>query len=205
MKKAIMFDLDGTLWDTTKQCGEVWDKVAEDYNLKFDKSRMNEIMGLTQKEIVEYFFKDNLSKGKEFITECQNKEVVYLDKYGGNIYKNTIETIKELSKNFELYIISNCQEGYIEAFLNYYNLQKYFKDYESHGKTRKDKEYNIKLVKERNNIKDSIYVGDTQKDYLAASKNNIKFVWAKYGFGICNNYDGVIEDISELIKLKDII
>ena len=162
-------------------------------------------MGLTHEEIVELFFKDNPELGREFITECLNEEVVYFAKYGGGIYQNTIETIKELSKDFELYIISNCQDGYIEAFLSYYNLQEYFKDYESSGRTGEDKEYNIKRVKERNRIGGAVYVGDTQKDYLSASRNHIKFIWAKYGFGTCENYDEAIEDISELRKLKSML
>lgn len=195
-----MFDLDGTLWDTTEQAGKIWARTAEKYNLKFDKSRIHEIMGLTHEEIVRLFFRDNPKLGSEFITECFNNEVVYFTRHGGNIYKNTIETIKKLSRDFELYIISNCQEGYIEAFLSYYNLQDYFVDYESSGRTGEDKEDNIKRVKERNRIRDAIYVGDTQKDYLSASKNNIKFVWAKYGFGKCEKYDAAIEDISELSK-----
>ena len=205
MKKAIMFDLDGTLWDTTEQAGKIWARTAEKYGLEFDKSRIHEIMGLTHEEITELFFKDDPELGSEFVTECFRNEVAYFAKHGGNIYKNTIETIKELSKNFELFIISNCQDGYIEAFLSYYNLQGYFADYESSGRTGEDKEYNIKRVKERNKISDAVYVGDTQKDHLAASKNHIKFIWAKYGFGICEDYDEVIEDISKLSKLKGII
>lgn len=70
-------------------------------------------------------------------------------------------------------------------------MKRYFKDYESSENTGKNKEFNIK---------DAIYVGDTKKDYLASKSNNIKFIWAKYGFGICDCYDDYIEDITDLIK-----
>lgn len=119
----------------------------------------------------------------------------------GNIYTNSINTIKELSKDYDLFIVSNCQSGYIEAFLKYFNLQSFFKDYECSGNTNLSKEHNIKLLMKRNNITQSIYIGDTEKDYLAAKQSNNIFIWAKYGFGICNTYDYCINDISELLQL----
>ena len=158
------------------------------------------IRGLTKSEIMQYFFDDNIQFGEEFITECQSKENEYLSKYGSKIYENTINTIKILYENYNLYIVSNCQAGYIEAFLNYYNLKRYFKDYESSGNTGKDKEFNIKEILERNDIKDAIYVGDTKKDYLASKSNNIKFIWAKYGFRIIDCNDDYIEDITNLVE-----
>lgn len=200
MKKTIIFDLDGTLWDSSKQIKIVWNKIAKKYGLTIDDNEITKIMGLTKEEIVEYLFPNDKEKGEKFITECQREEVQYLSKYGGDIYKNTISTIEELSKNYELYIVSNCQTGYIEAFLNYYQLKKYFKDYECSGNTLKDKSFNIKAVMERNKILRTIYVGDTNKDYIATVKSNNKFIWAKYGFGICEEYDYAIKDIKELIQ-----
>lgn len=200
MKKAIIFDLDGTLWDTTREVKEVWNKVAKEYNIYIKDKPIKEIMGLTKNEIIQYLFDDNIQLGEKFITECQRKENEYLSKYGGRIYENTIKTIEILNEKYNLYIVSNCQVGYIGAFLNYYNLKRYFKDYESSGNTGKNKEFNIKAILERNNIMDAVYVGDTKKDYLAAKSNNIKFIWAKYGFGICDCYDDYIEDITNLIE-----
>lgn len=205
MKKAIIFDLDGTLWDTTVQVEKVWNDVAKNYNIDIRDKQIKDIMGLTKNEIIQYLFDDNIQLGEEFITECQSKENEYLSKYGGRIYENTINTIKILYENYNLYIVSNCQAGYIEAFLNYYNLKRYFKDYESSGNTGKDKELNIKAILGRNNIKDAVYVGDTKKDYLASKSNNLKFIWAQYGFGICDCYDDYIEDILGLTeKMKEL-
>ena len=56
-----------------------------------------------------------------------------------------IKTIKDL-----LYIVSNYQSGYIEAFLEHYSIEKYFKDYECSGNTGLSKEKNIKEVKLQN-------------------------------------------------------
>ena len=131
---------------------KVWNKVANKYNIYLRDKSIRDIMGLTKNEIINYYFADDIKFGEKFITECQNKENEYLSKYGGGVYKNTIKTIQILNENHNLYIVSNCQAGYIETFLNYYNLNRYFKDYESSGNTGKDKNINIKAVLERNNI-----------------------------------------------------
>ena len=117
LDKAIIFDLDGTLWDTSIEIEQVWKEVAENYNIKINQEKIKQIMGFTKDEIIEYLFKGNSEEGNEFITKCQENQNKYLKKNGGHIYKNTIKTIKDLSNNYNLYIVSNCQSGYIEAFL----------------------------------------------------------------------------------------
>ena len=202
MNKAIIFDLDGTLWDTSRETKQVWKNVAKNYNIKINKEKIKQIMGFTKVEIIEYLFKENMEKGNKFITECQTQENEYLREKGGHIYVNTISTIKSLSTKYDLYIVSNCQSGYIETFLNYYSIGNYFKDYECSGNTGLSKYENIRNLVKRNNILKAIYVGDTIKDYEAASKNKLLFIWAEYGFGKCDKYYKKINDISELINLE---
>lgn len=202
MKKAIIFDLDGTLWDTSKQTQKIWNNVAEKYNLKNNNYKINDIMGLTQEEIIEFLFKNNRELGRKFITECQNKENEYFAKNGAYIYNNVLETIYNLYHEFELYIVSNCQSGYIESFLQYYKLEKYFKDYECSGNTGEEKSQNINKILQRNSVLSAVYVGDTEKDYYASKTNNLPFIWVSYGFGVCEKYDICIDNIVELRKIK---
>ena len=199
MKKSVIFDLDGTLWDTTEQIKKVWKHIAKNYKLMLDDKNIKEIMGLTKNEIIHHWFNNNFKLGYQFITDCQEQENIYLSQYGGNIYTNTIDTLKELyENNYKLYIVSNCQIGYIESFLTYYNLKKYIKDYECSGKTGKDKEENIRKIIKRNNITDAVYVGDTESDYIATKNNGLPFIWVEYGFGQCYKADESIKDIKNL-------
>ena len=202
MRNSILFDLDGTLWDSTIEVETVWNKVALQYGLKVNKKQIKNIMGLTKEEIIEYLFKGNNKNGNEFITRCQEKENEYLRENGGNIYKNTLKTIRKLANKYDLYIVSNCQSGYIESFLEYYSMQQFFKDFECSGNTGMNKYENINKILIRNDVLKAIYVGDTQKDYESANKNGLPFIWAEYGFGNCDKYYRKIKDISELIDIE---
>ncbi len=102
-------------------------------------------------------------------------------------YSELENTLKILVEKYQLFIVSNCQAGYVEIFLNYHRLSKYIKDFESAGNTNMPKSENILSIMKRNNINFAIYVGDTIGDYIASEKANIKFIYANYGFGKVSN------------------
>ncbi|WP_339199685.1 HAD-IA family hydrolase [Solibacillus sp. FSL R5-0449] len=124
-----------------------------------------------------------------------------MEKYGGVLYPNVENVLKELSQKYKLYIVSNCQDGYIESFYKYHKLEKYFLDFESHGRTAMSKGENIKLVIDRNNLLNQVYVGDTEGDLNAARYAKIPFIFAKYGFGQVSQYDNEIESLDELLSI----
>lgn len=57
----------------------------------------------------------------QVIKECCEYENEYLGEYGATLYDKLEDTLKELSKNHKLFIVSNCQDGYIECFLKHIN------------------------------------------------------------------------------------
>ena len=85
--------------------------------------------------------------------------------------------------------------------MKFYNLDKYFVDFECPGRTNLSKAENIKIVIERNNLKHPVYVGDTQMDCDAAKKAGIPFIYARYGFGNTEEYNHVIDKFEELLSL----
>lgn len=117
------------------------------------------------------------------------------------LYPDVKETLEKLSKKCTLFIVSNCQSGYIELFMKKAGIEKYITDYECFGNTGKGKGENIKLVIERNNLEDVVYVGDTQGDYEATLFAGIPFVFAKYGFGSVENCYAAVSGIKELLSL----
>ncbi len=202
---AIIFDLDGTLWNTVDSCLKATSFVKEEHSditRDVTKKQIESAMGKTSDEIVNiYYGYLPREKGEEYANEAFNKNVDNLLKEGGTLYPNTRDTIIKLSKKYKLFIVSNCVKGYIESFLNTSGLKDYFSDYESYGNTLLSKGENIKLVIDRNNLKNPIYVGDTKGDMEASNYAGIPFVYAAYGFGDVESFDYKIDDISELLDL----
>lgn len=205
MNKGIIFDLDGTLWDSSKEVIDSWNMAldkCDDVDFRLTVQDMQNLMGKTIDEIARILFSNKSEqRQQEIMKECMKEEKIYLRKHGGTLFPELENTLKELSKHYKLFIVSNCQEGYIETFLEYYKLDKYFLDFENAGRTKKSKGENIKLVIERNKLDKAVYVGDTQGDYEATKIAGVPFIHAKYGFGKINEETYIINEISELPAL----
>ena len=136
------------------------------------------------------------------LAECCRIENDYLREHGGVLYPDLEDTFKELKKTYELYIVSNCQKGYIEAFLDHYHFWDYFSDIECYGDNLLQKGDNIRLLADRNHLEEAVYVGDIQGDYDASRKAGIGFIHAAYGFGIVPEAQYKIQAFSELVTKR---
>lgn len=187
--KNIIFDLDGTLWDSTTSIAENWNEVLARHNLlerPLVASDINPYMGLLIGDVLKTIFPEITEEFiQKIIAEIIDNERKVLHKNGGILYENVQKTLEELAENHNLYIVSNALDGYIQAFVEYFNFQELFKDFESHGATGKNKAENIQLLMARNHLKptETVYVGDTQTDYLSAKENDLDFIFCAYGFG----------------------
>lgn len=202
MVNAIIFDLDGTMWDSTGCSIDIWNRVFAKHNditWKMTKQKSEELMGKTMEEIGKVLFPEfSEEKRNSIVDEFGFAEVEYLSEHGAILYDGLEETLKILEKDYELYIVSNCQDGYVPAFLYAHKLEAYFKDIEMSGRTGLEKGENIKLIMERNNIQNAVYVGDTSGDEKASRYAGIPFIYATYGFGDAIAPDAVINKITEL-------
>lgn len=186
MSTALIFDMDGTLWDAVESIAEAWTieaKRSGAINRTISVEELNQYMGKTMDKFVGLFPELTKEKAVELIGRCEQYELEYLLEHPGKMYPKVKETLDLLAKNYDLYIVSNCGVGYIETFMTCYDMSKYFIDFENYGRTKKPKADSIQILMRRNKIKQAIYVGDTLGDYEAATTAGIPFVLANYGFG----------------------
>lgn len=205
---SIIFDMDGTLWDSASVVCDAWNEVfagCEDIDKVVSVEEMHGCMGLLMPEIMKRLLPQTDEQRRLILLkECCEMEHEFIEKKGGILYDELESTLKELSKTYRLFIVSNCQDGYIQCFFKAHGLGKYFEDFESAGKTGLVKGENIRLVIERNNLKNAVYVGDTQGDANAARLAGIPFIYATYGFGKVDGYDFIIDAFSEIPKVLSV-
>ncbi len=161
------------------------------------------VMGKTMSDIADIMFGHLDPELKNSVAdECNKYEVDYISENGGVLFRGVRETVETLHREgIAMGIVSNCQSGYIGAFLKSMDMTEYFADTEEWGNTFKSKGENIRLLMERNGCKEAFYVGDTSGDERAARAAGIPFVYASYGFGSAENPDAVITEFPEILQL----
>lgn len=204
MKKAIIFDMDGTLWDSADNVAISWNIAMRKFGYErepINSADMQRVMGRTMDEIAEILFDKIKGKEREELLDMACKEEnAYLREHGGVLYPHVRKTMEELQKDYRLFIVSNCQAGYIEAFLDYYQFHDLVEDIECFGNNGKPKADNIWRICERNGVspEDAVYVGDIQGDYDSSMAAGVKFIHAAYGFGTIRGEVAEIHTFSEL-------
>lgn len=204
-KNGIIFDLDGTLWDSCVAILPSWQKVMNAHGIKrppLTEEEMGTYMGKTVAEIAALMLPEvSLEEGVAIIMEGCDEECEELRRNGARLYEDILETLDELSKSYSLYIVSNSQDGYVQTFIDHYKLHGIIKDFEMAGRTGLCKGDNIRLVIERNSLDKAVYVGDTIMDKEAADKAGVPFVFASYGFGEVENPAYKLEKPRDLINI----
>jgi phosphoglycolate phosphatase len=212
--EAILFDLDGTMWDAVEGICISWNKVIDIYpesrknapQKSLTSDELGGYLGLPMTEIADRMFPGISEERKQVLMdECCKVENDYLSKHGGVLYPKLEETLLKLKKDYKLFVVSNCQQGYIESFIHAHKLSSCFDDIECWGNNRLSKGENNKLIMRRNNVTRAVYVGDTAGDEQSARVAGIPFVFAKYGFGKAVNPDYELDSFENLPRLMETV
>ena len=203
---CLIFDIDGTLWDSRAL-------VAEGYNLQLHKEGLDHLFvdaetlkplfGKVMPEIADAIFPNiPLPERYELMDRCMETENRYLFENECRIgYPKVKETMAELAKTHRLFIVSNAQCGYPELCIEKLGLGDYIEGHMCFGDTGKPKGQTILALMARHGIQNAAYIGDTQGDYEATLDAGIPFIFAAYGFGDPAGFDAKIGSIEDLLTL----
>lgn len=208
MPDSLIFDLDGTLWDITPTVAKARNNALRALGISHTEITAKDVaktVGLSVNEAYRQSFSSFSEKKLEDLINEVNKEITYILPFeGATLYPGVRNGLSKLHNKFKLYIVSNCNEGYIENFLQWSELGEFFNDFECYGRTKKSKAKNILSVVKRNNLYSPVYIGDTGQDQIAATEANIKYIHVNYGFGkpefTCQNFNSFEELVTSLTE-----
>ena len=201
----LIFDLDGTLFDSAPEILVCLKKALQLNNIDINDNLNNSIIGPPLKETLKNLVqkKDTVKIDKiiENFIELYDSDYCYKTK----LYKGVQETLKILEKNKNLILITNKRIVPTEKMLKNSKIIELFDNYFSvdpSDQSKKDKSTLIsKTIKDyKINPQNTAYIGDTMGDFIASKKNNIKFIFAGWGYGkYVEDADLHLTDIREML------
>ena len=201
--ESLIFDIDGTLWDSRAL-------VAEGYNIQLraegldhlctDAERLKSLFGKVMTEIGDALFVSiPVPERYELMERCMATENRYLEENECKIgYPKVRETLAELAKNHRLFIVSNSQCGYPELCIEKLGLSEYFSGHLCFGDTGTCKGETIRRLMAQHGVENACYIGDTQGDLDASDMAGIPFIFCTYGFGVPDDYALKVDSFEQL-------
>ena len=185
-RPLLLFDLDGTLWDCTSLSLEAWNRTLADSGIRRQISdrELKKAFGLPSPDFERRLLPE-MEDGKRSALAEQvfEMELNLIPQGFGELYPDVMDVLRKLEKTYNMAIVSNCQDGYIEAFITRFFPDGTFCDWESSGRTGHPKDENVAAVLKRGRTRKAVLVGDTSSDRQAALANDLPFIQAVYGFG----------------------
>ena len=204
--ESLIFDIDGTLWDSRQL-------VAEGYNIQLvkeglphlcvDAEQLRPLFGKVMTEIADAIL-GSIDPAERYglMERCMKTENDYLFQNECKIgYPKVKETLAELAKRYRLFIVSNSQCGYPELCISKLGLGDYIEGHLCFGDTGTSKGKTIRTLMEKHNIGSCIYIGDTQGDLDACREAGVPFIFCAYGLGQAESWDAKIDSIDELLNM----
>lgn len=202
---GVIFDVDGTLWDSTFVVKDAWNEAITEAgydNPHITADRLKGLFGLPMDDIIKDIMPElSGDKRNELAPHIYKYEHDFLEERMGELYPEIIEVMRKLSQTIPVYIVSNCQAGYIELFMRRTGIEDIVTDHLCPADLGLLKAENIKTLVDKYKMEHPIYVGDTIMDENACRKAGCPFCFAEYGFGVSEAADYTIKSPAELLEL----
>lgn len=204
--ESLIFDIDGTLWDSRALVAEGYNAQLKDEGMErfcVDAEVLKTVFGKVMTEIADILFAE-LPESERYplLERCMVRENQYLHENECRIgYPKVKETLEELHKKHRLFIVSNSQCGYPQLCIDKLGLGHLISGHLCFGDTGTCKGETIKKLMADHNITSACYVGDTQGDLDAAEHAGIPFVYCTFGFGAVDHYWKKIDSFEQLLEL----
>ncbi|MEA2017442.1 MAG: phosphoglycolate phosphatase [Campylobacterota bacterium] len=194
-KKAILFDLDGTLIDSVPDLASAVNHMLKELNRQiFSENVIRRWVGNGAQTLVKRALLSQSDISKDIDTKLFEKALnIFLIFYKDNVcvdtrlYSGVLDTLKTLKKqNFRLAIVTNKPYSFIQPILTKLELDNIFEYFIGGDCLEKKKPDPMQLLytceKLNITIEESIMIGDSKNDILAANSIDMDSIGVTYGY-----------------------
>ena len=184
---AVIFDIDGTLTNSIRPITVSWNRHLASLGIPhtpLTKEKAASLMGKTMDAWAMAVLPDlPLSEANAIAEVMEQKENEEILTNGTDLYPGVREIFETLSRTYDLFILSNCGKGYIEAVMTHAGIEPYVRGHLCYADTLKDKPENLRLMIREYDLKHPVYVGDTPHDKACCDAVGVPFIFVSWGFG----------------------
>ena len=198
---SLILDMDGTLWDNVNTYVLAWNAALKElgHSVQVTRESLMGLMGKEARQLLNALIPNVPEENQDLLFDeviVQYQQLIpTMQPY---IYPGVMEGLQQLHTKYKLLLLSNCEEGGLVNLINPTKTTHLFLDYMEHGQNNMPKSHNLKLLKERHNLTNPVYIGDTEGDSHESSLAGVPFVFVTYGFGTTENYHLKFDTFSEL-------
>jgi len=198
---AVVFDLDGTLWDAAAASAYGWNLALEKMGVasRVAVEDIRSVSGMPFTRCVEVLLPELHPASAELLEALDRSERLGISKMAGVLYEGVADGLPRLAEVYGLFVVSNCPGWYLEEFLRVSGFEIYLSGYDCHGMSGKDKPEMLIDLRRRFSLVRPVYIGDTQADGRAAARAGMDFGLAGYGFGAIDGPRLSFDSFGELV------
>jgi phosphoglycolate phosphatase len=199
---ALIFDLDGTLWDAAAASTYGWNLALREMGLasRVTLEGIRSVSGLPFFRCVEVLLPELRPVPLGLLEALDRGERAGVEKIAGVLYEGVAEGIPRLAGAYRLFMVSNCPDWYLDKFLQMTGFETYLNGYDCNGLSGKGKPEMLSGLRQRHELARPVYVGDTQGDREAAAQAGMDFAFASYGFGAADGAELSFGGFGEMVE-----
>lgn len=192
--------LTGVLIDSIDLMKYCWEETTNHFGINKSFTEFSKLIGLPLTSIIDIL---KISNDQQIIDHYKSLSYNNLDKL--NIKNDTVSNIKALSKIYKISIYTSKTRDRVEKIISLYFDSIKFNSIITSDDVTKSKPDSEGLLKICNlvdsSIDESVYIGDTNYDFIAADKADMDFVYASWGYGDVENAKYEINSIRDIFQL----
>ncbi len=182
---ALIFDLDGTLWDAAAASSYGWNLALEELGLsrRVTVDGIRSVSGRPFPQCVEILLPELSPAPVPTLELLEARERTGIELMAGVLYGGVAEGLPRLAERYPLFLVSNCPDWYLEEFFGATGLRGCFTACDCHGSSGIAKSGMLLNLAATHRLAHAVYVGDTQGDRESAEQAGMDFAFVRYGFG----------------------